>query len=147
MDIRMRIVNIGGPREVLGGFPKAAKAGLHAAGDYWHDRMLPHHFEPYAGAKYRYKRRTPKYERRKQRKLGHAIPLVYTGRLKDWVTRMHRITGTSTRVSVVLTTPFYVQTYRTRPTMPDMGTLAAPMDARRAVKTMTSCMVRVSSKL
>jgi hypothetical protein len=56
-------------------------AGMAAAGRKWHRDYKRHHFEKYAFAKYRYKRRTTEYERRKAREHPENAgrPLMFTG--------------------------------------------------------------------
>lgn len=59
------------------------------------EHRMPGHFEQGAERKYNYRKRSSKYLKRKLRKVGHQIPLVYTGRTKrDLIASKHRITGT-----------------------------------------------------
>jgi hypothetical protein len=57
------------------------RTGIHAAGLLWHRQYKKHHFQKYAFAKYRYRRRSKAYERRKHREHPEAEgrPLVFTG--------------------------------------------------------------------
>ena len=59
----------------------------------WHKKTLPRHFKLGAARRYRYERRSIKYQRYKQKK--HLPALVYTGRARDRLTRLgfFRITG------------------------------------------------------
>lgn len=65
----------------------AVRNGLNKAGDYWHKKMLPGHFEPSAASKYNYEKRETGYIKRKRKKMGHTLPLVWTGRLKQEATK------------------------------------------------------------
>lgn len=66
-----------------------------------HREKLPRHFERNAdtapGGAYGYAKRTAKYQKRKARQVGHQIPLVLTGRLRDHIQSNVRITATATR--------------------------------------------------
>jgi len=56
----------------------------------WHRKMLPDHFKMTATARYGYRRRTTKYQKRKRRKWHRSNPLVWSGDLREGV-RLHRI--------------------------------------------------------
>lgn len=49
------------------------------------------------GGKYQFRRRSAEYNRRKQRKFGHQIPLVYTGELRDTVLSSARVLANTKR--------------------------------------------------
>jgi hypothetical protein len=53
----------------------------------WRDRFLPLHFEGGATQRYGYRPRSGRYLARKRRMVGHGIPLVLTGRLRDTIRR------------------------------------------------------------
>jgi len=62
--------------------------------------QFPDHFAPNAQQRFKYKRRTKKYEKRKQRLFGHTTPLVYTGDLERAVLSSAKVTATSKRGTV-----------------------------------------------
>lgn len=74
---------------------------LREAMEEHRDRNLPKHFQRNAdtapGGAYGYAARTAKYQKRKARQVGHQIPLVLTGRLRDTIQRNVRITATQHR--------------------------------------------------
>ena len=53
----------------------------------WHRKMLPGHFEEEATFKYAadYTPRAKRYQRAKQRKMGHRKPMVFSGQMRDTV--------------------------------------------------------------
>lgn len=61
----------------------------------WHQDYLPLHFESSAMQRYRLGKRTEAYNRRKRRRLGAEVPLVFTGTFQRNVERSIRITATS----------------------------------------------------
>lgn len=65
----------------------------------WRDRFLPLHFEGGASQRYGYRPRTSRYVARKRRMVGHNIPLVLTGRLRDTIRRGVVIRATQYRAS------------------------------------------------
>jgi len=88
------------------GFVKAirdqiSKALLEMA-RLWHDRFLPRHFEPGAEAKYGYQERVESYLKKKMRKHGHNMPLVFSGRLRSELTSnvMYQVTRTKVKATL-----------------------------------------------
>lgn len=71
-----------GPRGMMGEYAKARRAALEAIGELWFQEIFPEHFKPAASQKYRYKKRTDAYLRKKRRMYGHDDPNTFTGRLK-----------------------------------------------------------------
>lgn len=53
----------------------------------WRDKYLPLHFEGGASQRYGYRPRSGRYLARKRKQVGHGIPLVLTGRLRDAIRR------------------------------------------------------------
>jgi len=91
---------------------------------WWHAKTLPGHFEESAKAKYKYERRTRKWERRKQREVGHTRPMVYSGALRRWVLRTVTIRKLKTRPSakgVMRARYFLRKPGHPDPGKPDMG--------------------------
>jgi len=65
--------------------------------------QLPEHFEPSAQTRFRYKRRSKSYNKKKERlSRGQPIaPLVFTGELRRAVLSSARVTATANRGSVI----------------------------------------------
>lgn len=81
------------PWKKVRGLLGAVKAGLMAAAKLWHDGILPEHFTAHGAAKYGYRPRSPKYQMRKLKRMGHADPLVYHGSLRDACLLYRHYTG------------------------------------------------------
>jgi hypothetical protein len=73
----------------------------------WHRVFLPKHFQSGAMERYRLGKRTRDYEKRKQRKTGRLVPLVFTGTLKREAERSIRVTSTSKGGRGVMSVPRY----------------------------------------
>lgn len=58
------------------------------------DRNLHKHFQGGATERYGYRKRTAAYIRRKRKKYGHSIPLVWTGGTRDSIRQNVKITAT-----------------------------------------------------
>ncbi len=56
--------------------PEIAAEALQKASNYWHEKILPKHFERGAAARYGYAKRSVRYLQRKQRH-GNAPPLQF----------------------------------------------------------------------
>ena len=56
-----------------------SKDAWDGAGYHWGEEFREKHFTEAGAAEYGYRRRTAKYEKRKERLYGHRRPLVYTG--------------------------------------------------------------------
>lgn len=101
------------------------KVAWEAAGELWHEEILPLHFEVSAYSEYRYKRRESRYEERKFKRWGHRKPLTWTGDLQRRVTRIRdvRVVGDNSRrrgaARVVLYGPRYLFAYRKDLNQPD----------------------------
>jgi hypothetical protein len=68
-----------------------SNAAWSIAADFWHEKLLPKHFDRGAYREYRYQARTRAHERRKARKFGHNRPLVYSGALERQVLRAREV--------------------------------------------------------
>lgn len=68
--------------------------GFERMGIRWHDDFRPGHFSLAAMSKYGYTPRSPGYNKRKRRELGHTIPLVKSGRSRD-LSRQRNVTKNS----------------------------------------------------
>ena len=119
--IRGTMIYIGSPKAMKRGLGKIVKEAMQEAGALWHRRYLPEHFRQGAASKYGYQKRTSAYMKRKARYQGHQRPLEFKGDLKREATRMAHITGTSKRVTVNVSVPWYVnRAWKTRSSMPDL---------------------------
>jgi hypothetical protein len=90
----------GGPEIAARAFVDCVNAGLEKAVLMWHQRFAPTHFEHSARWKYGYALRTPKYRKAKLRKLGHEIPLIWSGTFQRQVLRAIEIRRLRTRAEV-----------------------------------------------
>lgn len=84
---------------------KALRLAFAAAALVHHTRHIPRHFQAFASVKYRYARRSAKYEARKQRLLGHRLPLVFTGKTRDTVTMLKTIRATPKGATLTMRLP------------------------------------------
>ena len=76
---------------------KAIKAASIAGAEEHHRRHMPWHFEPFAGPKYGYPRRSQAYDELKQ-KLGLPLnPLMFSGKTKSEILTSYVIKATGTR--------------------------------------------------
>lgn len=87
------------------------------AGEHWHKKFRARHFSNDAYQEYGYQRRTGAYNRRKQRHLGHNLPLVFTGVSRD-LSKSRTINATKN--SVAVTMPVRVFNFRRSAKSPDM---------------------------
>ena len=108
--IRTNILSIGMPREILKGrgMRKYIKETMLEVGKYWHEKMLPRHFEPGAANRYKYKKRTIKHIKTENRMVRAGrlpaeavLPLVYTGKTRRQAKRAE-YGGTAKKFSVKL---------------------------------------------
>jgi len=110
--IRGQIIERGSPRQVARRFAPLNRNSLRDTVRFWWQMFLPQHFKPIAAWKYRYQKRTDAYLRRKQRVMGHQLPLVWSGEMKRMVTSGVRLSGTSKRARGILTGPKHLYAYR-----------------------------------
>lgn len=61
----------------------AVKRALRSLGEYWHDAYAWKRFTPQGAVEYGFRPRSAKYNRRKLRKFGEALPLVFSGETRD----------------------------------------------------------------
>lgn len=52
-------------------------------GEHWHRRFRPKHFTHRGFREYGYTHRSRQYQIRKQKRLGHNLPLVFSGRSRE----------------------------------------------------------------
>lgn len=84
------------------------REGLKASTEFWHRWYLKGHFKQSAMSRYRYRRRTQKYNDFKKKKYGHTKPLVLTGDMERQMRRSRTVRGTSKRASVTMSAPNYI---------------------------------------
>jgi hypothetical protein len=75
---------------------------LAQVGLYWHQNIMPGHFEQGAAAKYAYAPRTRKFMITKARKKGHQRPLTFTGVSENLASLWPKIKKSEARVTVIL---------------------------------------------
>lgn len=113
---RAKIISKGGPDKIIVRRKPIQKRALMDAGEFWHERFLPLHFDQSAFFRYRgpetYRPRAASYNKRKRTLFGHNAPLVFSGTLKRMVSRERRVTGTSKRATVNLRGPRYLQPFK-----------------------------------
>ena len=86
-------------------------------GEYWHANFRRSHFSNFAYGEYGYARRSRSYSRRKIKKLGHNLPLVFTGVSRD----LSQVkTVRATKNSCHVTMPVAAFNFRSSPRAPDM---------------------------
>lgn len=102
------------PKNLTGGFARIAKRTLNDAGHFWHETMLPNHFDFGARAEYRFDRRQPEYvkDRREGKVRGSfgsksIIDLVLKGKSQFQIENLATIRGTSKKVTVTMKAPGY----------------------------------------
>lgn len=87
---------------------------------YWQQNILPRHFKSDAYAKYNYDIRDDIYEMRKRKKMGHNLPLVYTGTMRDMLLGAADVSAVGDKTAVVkLHGPRYLPLRRFRLNEPD----------------------------
>ena len=107
------------PREVGKIVRRLRKHHLRDVGDAWHREYLPKHFEFRAYSLYGYQKRKAGYEKKKAKRKGHRLPLVYNGDLQIAVMTRRKITSTSKGVRVQLKGPRHMYMYRKDQGQPD----------------------------
>ena len=108
-------------------FKDASKKAWQEAGEFWHHDILRKHFTQSGADEYRaaatareYKKRTDGYLKRKLRKVGHSIPLVFSGNLMRSVLSQAqiRVVGDggkrAGRAKITLRGPRYLYLHRKR---------------------------------
>lgn len=128
----------------LSAWRQVSKEAWQAAGEAWHREVLPKKFTAQGAREYRYKRRSRRYEVRKERQFGHRRPLVYTGELERMARRyrdIRRVTGDTSRrrggVSIVIRGPRHLYPYRKSLNQPDKAAelrAVSAEDARRMAR-------------
>lgn len=115
-------------------FRAAMTKANSAAGDYWHEHILPRHFTREARHRYHHKPRTSKYLARKQGmafagrqiqghgiKYGGQIDNVLTGRGEDALRAGATTRAYPTRVTISMVGPYYMTMRPFRSNQPNKG--------------------------
>jgi hypothetical protein len=92
------------PRLLARDHARFLRDALRRAVETHHERHIPWHFEAFAAAKYGYRPRSRRYAALKAR-LGLRLPLVFTGRTRETVTRQRQVTATQHRATLILRLP------------------------------------------
>ncbi len=80
---------------------------LGKLGERWHKKTRPKHFTRRAYTEYGYQRRTASHTKRKRKRYGHTLPLVWTGQLRRQ-TGAATISTTRKSVKVKMNAPRYL---------------------------------------
>lgn len=97
-------------------FDRILKGVNQAMAEYWHKYILPRHFKKGAQRRYGYQQRSKKHLQRKASRWGLSPdqwramenhPLVFTGALRDRVTRYAQVKAYPARFSVTMHGPYY----------------------------------------
>jgi hypothetical protein len=99
------------PRGMAKIFNEVRKDAMEEVGEKWHDEFLPRHFEENAMQRYHYVHRAKKYDQRKERKMGHKKPLVWSGTLRKTILENTTITATKSSVLIKMTGPKWLAGY------------------------------------
>jgi hypothetical protein len=125
LPIKIKIEDDKPPDVAARRYREFSKRGFEVAAAWWHQALLPEHFQQFAAAKYRYKPRTKKYLDRKRKlaergivKDGGRLPLVFSGTMRDLMVRAAVIRGFPTRATLRMEAPRYV-TFRPKANQPD----------------------------
>jgi len=112
----------GAPSELAAAFEPIRRRAFAAAAVYWQRTYLPLHFKTIAYLRYKgaFKPRSKGYRRRKQQEPGRAaLPLVWSGALRDAVLSAARISSTGRRTDLRMRGTRALNLVG-RPGMPDM---------------------------
>lgn len=85
------------PDVVLKRWQTMMQASLMEAAIHWHRKFAPRHFTTRAKVRYNYKPRSRKHQMRKRKKFGHLNYLVWSGRSREQLTRLMRLTASGGR--------------------------------------------------
>jgi len=116
---------------------------VHAdIGEHWHQKYLPWHFEPFAKQKYKHRKRSFKYSKRKRKlaakgvvKKGGTVDNVFSGQTERNLENLAVIRPTARRVTVVMTGPRYITSR-----MEDEVTAVTPAESRAIANRMVEMM-------
>ena len=124
-------------------FNALLRMAWYATGEYWAIHFRPKHFTEAGGREYGYRKRTPKYQKSKQRQYGHQDPLVYSG-VSKLLSNFYNVKATKNRVRVTMP---QVRTLNRRPHMvAEMSTISA-YELAKLVDVHTDYMAMLLSKI
>lgn len=129
-------------------FRRLVKETLQEIIRNWHRVKLPEHFKPQAARRYKYQTRKLRYMRRKRREKPFAGPLEFTGKSKEHLTRMVRVTGTAKKAKGSMSAPRHF--YMRKPNHPDKAaeaTAVTPAEALKLARTLQSNVTKKLNKL
>ena len=116
---RAKMIIVNGSKQKLRTVTKEMKGVLKQVVEYWHKELLPQHFKEGAARKYNYQPRSRNHIKRKRKKFGHAIPLVFSGHMSQSVMRPPRMTGNKKKATANLKGPRYLFQFRKDFVQPD----------------------------
>jgi hypothetical protein len=115
IPIRIQFQETRPPETTVRAWREIRRTAIAEAAHHWHREMLPGHFAPNARARYRYQSRTGRYMQRKRQlaqrgivREGGSSDLVFSGLLRDTVTRFATIRHFPTRATLQMTGPRYI---------------------------------------
>ena len=133
--IRSVMVIEGSPEGMVKNFRKFVKEGLFGLVGRWHEKIMPHHFEPQAKQRYKYDPRSIKYTRYKAKKRPFAGPLEFSGKSMRMLMQSVKISGTSKRATGTMQAPRYFwMTPAGHPDKPDELTRVTESEATTMAK-------------
>lgn len=135
MANRAHIQYTGDPRALKKELRPIVKEVLQETVEEWHDNVLPSHFKPSARTRYKYRPRSLKYKKRKQRQRFHDNSLEFTGEMKRKTVRQARITGSAKSARATMLAPWYAtKNFRGKDTYADEMTAVTPSEANKMAK-------------
>lgn len=102
------------PRIFVREHNRAVREANVEAARYHHEQHMPDHFKMVGYTKYGIAKRSAGYNKRKQRKYNHVLPLVYTGRTRQVVLSQRQIRATPKAARLIMRAPLQGGTGRIR---------------------------------
>jgi hypothetical protein len=114
--IKITLTKQNTPKLMADKLPAIIKAALIETAKLWRRDALPTHFATGAAVRYRYQKRTDKYQNRKRR-MGNPPAMVYSGKARQRMLADRREpTGTAKKITLkVASFGFFNYTYKTWP--------------------------------
>jgi len=110
--IRVEVIMVNAPEEIAKKHGALFAEALQDACEFWHDNILPRHFQLDARRKYSYQARTAPYMRYKARRFGHQRPLELTGDLRRQTTGAVTLRKSKGQATAAMRAPKYLYQYR-----------------------------------
>ena len=143
---RAKMIIVNGSKQKLRTVTREMKEVLKQVALFWHKELLPQHFEEGAARKYNYQPRSRKHNKRKRKKFGHKIPLVFSGHMAQSVMRPPRISGNKKKATANLKGPRYLFQFRKDFVQPDKAAEIIKV-SRRDEQQMDNKLDKIMTKL